>query len=155
MDDAAPHRTLVVANRTAQTPVLLQEIARRAQIRPTAFTLLVPDTSAKRVDWTLDEGVKAIRAAVRGPAGHVLAQVDGLAGSKDAFESVRHALTQGNFDDVLISTLSKRTSEWLRRDLPRRVEGLGVPVRVITPPDASRDKVMSFLLPERHDGRDG
>ncbi len=152
MDD---HRTLVVANRTAQTPVLLQEISRRAQIRPTVFTLLVPDTSAKRVDWTLDEGVKAIRAALRGPAGHVLGQVEGLAGSTDAFESVKQALEQGRFDDVLISTLSKRTSEWLRRDLPRRVEGLGVPVSVITPPDASRDKVMSFLLPERHDGRDG
>ena len=152
MDD---HRTLVVANRTAQTPVLLQEISRRAQIRPTVFTLLVPDTSAKRVDWTLDEGVKAIRAALRGPAGHVLGQVEGLAGSTDAFESVKQALEQGRFDDVLISTLSKRTSEWLRRDLPRRVEGLGVPVSVITPPEASRDKVMSFLLPERHDGRDG
>ena len=152
MDD---HRTLVVANRTAQTPVLLQEISRRAQIRPTVFTLLVPDTSTKRVDWTLDEGVKAIRAALRGPAGHVLGQVEGRAGSTDAFESVKQALEQGRFDDVLISTLSKRTSEWLRRDLPRRVEGLGVPVSVITPPEASRDKVMSFLLPERHDGRDG
>lgn len=154
MAEAAPHRTLVVANRTAQTPVLLQEIARRAGIRPTVFTLLVPDTSRKRVDWTLDEGVKAIRAALRGPAGHILAEVEGLAGSKDAFESVKQALAQGAFDDVLISTLPRRRSEWLKSDLPRKVEGLGVPVSVITPPGPSRDRVMRFLLPTRPDGRD-
>ena len=55
MGAATAHRTLVVANLTAQTPSLLQEIDRRAAARPTAFTLLVPDTSSKPVDWTLEE----------------------------------------------------------------------------------------------------
>lgn len=153
--DAATHRTLIVANRTAQTPVLLQEVDRRAASRPTAFTLLVPDTSRTSVDWTLEEGVKAIRAAARGPKGFREAQVDGLAGGADAFESIKHALETGAFDDVLISTLPVRLSQWLRKDLPRQVEALGVPVAVITPPGPPRDKVLRFLLPTRPDGRDG
>ena len=43
---------------------------------------------------------------------------------------------------------------WLKKALPQRVEALGVPVKVITPPEPSRDRVMSFLLPDRPDGRD-
>ena len=39
---------------------------------------------------------------------------------------------EDRFDDVLISTLPRRRSEWLRRDLPHRVERLGLPVTVIS-----------------------
>jgi hypothetical protein len=155
MEAATVHRTLVVANRTAQTPVLLQEIERRAAVRPTAFTLLVPDTSGKSVDWTLAEAVKAIRTAARGPDGRRLASVEGMAGTADAFESVQLALRASRFDDVLISTLAKRRSVWLRRELPQRVAELGVPVSVITPPEPTRDALTRFLLPTRPDGRDG
>jgi hypothetical protein len=154
MDVTIVHRTLVVANRTAQTPVLLQEIERRAAKRSTAFTLLVPDTGGKRFDWTLEEAVKAIRTAASGPERLRPAYVDGMIGSADPFESVKRALDDGDFHDVLISTLPKRGSVWLRKALPERVEALGVPVTVITPPEASRDRVMSFLLPDRPDGRD-
>ncbi len=149
------HRTLVVANLTAQTPTLLQEIDRRAGARPTAFTLLVPAISRGPADWTVEDGVKALRKAARGPTGMREAQVDGIRGVGDPFEAIKQALAAGDFHDVIISTLPKLSSEWLKKDLPTRVQALGLPVSVLTPPEPSRDRVMRFLLPSRPDGRDG
>jgi hypothetical protein len=39
---------------------------------------------------------------------------------------------------VLISTLSRRVSKWLRRDLPKRIEALGVPVEVVSSDEHER-----------------
>src|SRR5215207_11553107 len=46
------------------------------------------------------------------------------------------AVRDGNFDEIIVSTLSKKTSKWLRRDLVRKVEGLGLPVAAIVPVQA-------------------
>lgn len=129
-----PRRTLVVANRTAGTRLLLEEIARRARERPTRFTLLVPRVprglrGAQGDDWTLERALVLLERAARAP-------VEGyLATGEDPFDCVRRALGRGGFDAVIISTLSTRRSEWLRRDLPRRVRRLGVPMTVITAAD--------------------
>ena len=128
------HHTLIVANRTASTPVLLQEIDRRAEFRRTAFTLLVPD--ATPANWTLEDAVRTLRAAAAGINGTRKTFVDGIANaSEDPFESVKVAVESGDYDDIVLSTLPSRTSAWLGRDLPRRVEALGLPVVVITPPN--------------------
>jgi hypothetical protein len=130
MDTPTPHRTLIVANLTASTPFLLQEVERRAAERPTTFELLIPNVDPRRTsDWSLETALKLLSKA----AG---ARVKGQVGaSDDAFESVQAVLAEGGYDDVLISTLPKRASEWLRRDLPTRVERLGIRVTVVTPPD--------------------
>lgn len=126
MEPNKPHRTLVVANRTAAAPLLLEEIARRRAERPTVFVLLVPlGVAGKRTDWTAADAVPLLERAARGP-------VENVAAEGDPFEAVKRAVDTGDFDDVIISTLPKRVSEWLRRDLPSKVRRLGVPVTVIS-----------------------
>jgi hypothetical protein len=55
-----------------------------------------------------------------------------MVGEEDPFEAVRSALRDGDFDEVIISALPKRVSEWLRRDLPHRIEKIGVPVTTVS-----------------------
>ena len=69
MSSETPHRTLVVANRTAATPLLIEEVRRRARERPTSFALLVPDVaSRKHADWTLEVGTERLARAAGGPS---------------------------------------------------------------------------------------
>ena len=50
-------RVLVVANRTAATPDLLDAVHRYAVEQPTTFSLLIPDArKAEHADWTLERG---------------------------------------------------------------------------------------------------
>jgi hypothetical protein len=129
METATPHRTLIVANLTASTPFLLQEVTRLAGERPTRFSLLIPNVDPDRAaDWSLETATKLLGRA----AG---AKVEGRVGSQDPFDSIKDEVAGGGYDDILISTLPKRRSEWLRKDLPSRVETLGLPVSVITPPE--------------------
>lgn len=122
----APRRILVVANRTAGGPELLAELGRRADEESCSFVLLVPDMLDRdAAEWTLEQDLPAIEREVG-------QSVEALVGGPDPFVSVKSAIQQETFDEVVISTLPAKLSRWLKRELPRRVEELGIPVTVVT-----------------------
>jgi hypothetical protein len=135
MASSGPSRVLIVAYRTAATPLLLNAVRARANRSPCSFTLLVP-----RPYWDpdTDEAVMTFELAIplleQAAGGHV----DGVVGNNDPFVAVREAVTNIGFDEILISTLPARVSHWLRRDLPRRVEQFGLPVTVVTAEQSKR-----------------
>ena len=59
------------------------------------------------------------------------APVEGLVGGPDPFEAVQNVVREGDFDEIVVSTLHARVSKWLRRDLVTRVAGLGLPVNAV------------------------
>ena len=126
MDDA---HVLIVAHRTAATPLLLDAVRERAAQAPCAFTLLVPrpywDPDTEQTAAVLELAVPLLEEA----AG---AEVSTIVGDSDPFAAVRDAMGEEHFDEVIVSTLPERVSHWLRRDLPSRVESLGLPVTVVT-----------------------
>jgi hypothetical protein len=104
-------------------------VEHRVAERPCTFTLLVPDVEhARDADWTLDTARRLLSKAAGSPVG-------GLSGGPDPFVAVQEAVATGEFDEIIISTLPRRISKWLHRDLVHRVGGLGLPVTAIIPGD--------------------
>jgi hypothetical protein len=135
MESSDSRRVLIVANRTAATPDLLHAVKRYAREQPTTFALLIPDApKSEHTDWTLELALPLLERAAGGP-------VEGLTGTGgDPLDAVQNAVWNSHYDRVIISTLPRRVSGWLRRGLPRRVASLGVPVEVVTAPGrAERD----------------
>ena len=132
---SSPARILVVAHRTAATPKLLEQVRTSAQQRPCSFVLLVP-----RPYWDpeSEEAAKVIELAVPLLEDAAGGAVEAIVGDTDPFIAVRTALTSSQFDEVIVSTLPRRVSHWLRFDLPARVERLGVPVTVVTAAQSDR-----------------
>jgi len=137
MTSAAPTRVLVVAHRTAATPGLLDEVrARVPAAPPAAYATRAPpywDPDTEEAATTLELALLLLDEAA---GGHVA----GVVGDSDPFAAVKEALERGEFDEIIISTLPARVSRWLRLDLPHRVEGLGLPVTVVTAEQSERPR---------------
>ena len=88
-----------------------------------------PDTD--EASATLELAIPLLEEAAGG-------HVDGVIGNSDPFVAVREAVTKLGIDEIIISTLPARVSQWLRRDLPHRVTQFGLPVTVVTAAQAER-----------------
>ena len=136
MESSEPRRILIVANRTAATPALVETVRTRASEGACRFTLLVP-----RTFWDADTEESAVTLELAIPLLEEAAgtHVEGLLGDSDPFVAVTAAIEQTDYDEIVISTLPARVSRWLHLDLPARVRRLGLPVTVITARKADRN----------------
>ena len=125
MEGQGRARILVVAHRTAATPLLLGEVRRRAQ-EGFGFDLLVPDLEeGEDPKATLEVAVPLLKEA----AG---SQVEAMTEKcKEPWEALERVVATGRYAEVIISTLPLGVSRWLERDLPSRARKFG-PVTVVT-----------------------
>jgi hypothetical protein len=129
-----PTRVLIVAHQTADSPALVEAVARRADAGSCSFTLLVPASSRglHRVVDPEDHGMAQaecrLEAAIPLLTEAAGSEVVGMVGAHEPFAAVQDALNVFGFDEVMVSMLPMRLSRWLRLDLPRKVRALGVPV---------------------------
>jgi hypothetical protein len=131
-------RVLVVANRTAATPALLDAVRERAGRGPCQFTLLVPnpvrgldrvtdpeDQDASAAQDVLELALPLLEDAAGSP-------VEGMIGDPEPLAAIQDAVNLHGFDEIIISTLPTRVSRWLKLDLPHKAAGLGLPVTTVT-----------------------
>jgi hypothetical protein len=131
-------RVLVVANRPAATPPLLDAVRERAARGPCTFTLLVPHTSkglhrlVDPEDQGQSEAHDTLELALPLMEQAAGAPVEGLIGDAEPLAAIQDAVNLQGFDEIIISTLPARVSRWLKLDLPSKVAGLGLPVTTVT-----------------------
>lgn len=117
-------RVLVVANRTAATPWLLQEIAARSQAGPCEFAVMVPLYGGPQTDWTLDVALSHIEQA----AGK---RVQTVECDRDYIDAIQRALRDQQYDEVIVSMRPPPGPKWLNRHPFRWLEDLDAPVTTL------------------------
>jgi hypothetical protein len=126
MSEAPTTTILIVANRTASTPALLAEVQRRAGTCRGFGLMIPPEADAEASDWAVDD---ALRLVGRAAGAAVVAVEPG----PDAAAAVHDLVAQGEYDEIILSTVPAHHARWHHHKLPDRIERLGVRVTVIPP----------------------
>jgi hypothetical protein len=133
---------LVVANQTVGGDAVIAAVRRHADGEPVRVTVLCPRTT--NGGWVVDE--EEARASSRARLNQTLEalrsagiEANGEVVASDPYEAVLDQLELDPPTEIIISTLPRTRSGWLRRDLIERVrEGTKLPVEhVVVNPDAS------------------
>jgi len=133
----APTRVLLIANRTAATRALLDAVSRRADMGDARFHLLLPAVPRglhRLVDPEVAgraEAQERLEAALPHLSAATGTEVTGEVGDADPMAALHDTLYRQPFDEIIVSTLPRRVSRWLRLDLPSKARGLGLPVTLV------------------------
>ncbi|HEY6888972.1 MAG TPA: hypothetical protein VI300_14365 [Solirubrobacter sp.] len=140
MSTAEQPRILVIANRTPSTPRLLHEIGERARAGAT-FTLLIPPDHGHHSDWSPEMALELVGDA----AG---ADVAIMPSGEEPLDTVHRAVSDGEFDELIVCTTPAHLAQWVHHDLPHRLQHLGLPVMVISPDDDPIPDHVAQAMPE-------
>jgi hypothetical protein len=134
-DRADVVHTLVVANETATGGPLFEALRRRAEASPHNFTVIVPQAGG---DGKHTAEARERLATLLDHLHEAGIPATGGIGDPDPFTAVMNALQFYRVDEIVISTLPKMRSRWLRSNLVDRVErATAAPVEhVVGDPDA-------------------
>jgi hypothetical protein len=142
----AQTRVLVVANRTAESPELLDALRARAAQGECEFTLLVPSTP-QGIAWAADMHAGGEEAEQHRQAFVAELREEGLdvaeakVGDPDPLAAVQDECNLHEYDELIVSTLPLHISKWLHVDLPRKARAAtGLPVTHVV---ASESKATS------------
>ena len=127
-------RILVVANKTAESPELLEALKKRAGDGPCSFTLLVPSTP-QGLAWAADTHAGEGHAEdhrqvfVDELRGEGLDVSDAKVGDADPLAAIQDECNFAEYDEIIVSTLPLHISKWLHIDLPHKAgHATGLPV---------------------------
>ena len=127
-------KVLVVANRTAESPELLDALRTRSGSGPCEFTLLVPSTP-HGLAWAADMHAGGEEAEQHRKAFVDELREEGLdvgeakVGDGDALAAIQDECNFNTYDELIVSTLPLHVSKWLRIDLPSKAQAAtGLPV---------------------------
>ncbi len=123
------HSVLVVAGRSADSPGLAAALRLHHSGPATSFTLLVPATP-QGFAWATDMSSGWPEATARAKRAVALMRRAGLeieetiVGDPDPFAAVGDVLHCRRFDELIVSTLPRGVSSWLKVGLPDRLRRL-------------------------------
>jgi hypothetical protein len=149
-------RYLLVANQTLGGQELRDEVRKRVAAGDASFFVLVPNTRAANYHVVPAAGgvvpMPALASGYGGPEtdeeateeardrlSRMLAalteagvRAEGRLGNAQPLEGIGEILAGGGFDEVIVATLPRRFSRWLRSDIPAQVERrFGLPVTTV------------------------
>jgi hypothetical protein len=116
-EEHGPANVLVVANQTVLGDPLLERIRARAEKSPAGFLIISPQGDS---EGSYEESEKRLLRAVTRLRADGL-DVHGQISHPDPYMAVMHAVEDERIDEVIVSTLPRARSGWLRRDLIGRL----------------------------------
>lgn len=132
-------QVLVVVDRTAVTPELVDVLRGRARRSPATFHVLVANPSAKAElteherERHHEEGERVLALTLPFVEQAVGSPVRGSVSIRhDPMDAIEEALHDGDFHEIVLSTLAHNITRWLHLDLPHRVAHLGLPTQTVT-----------------------